>query len=199
MQPAEIRTHNAAYMILDAKTSLLPISLCRISTSVKPAVSALFVPQTRTTCTNPIRIMSGMILNAMILSSGNNRSVRIYRPQIRTRIITNEKPVHHQLSKRVGLSSSLVCAGGGSVEYNRRTRLMADLDAHPPPQRGERDSEGLRRCSGWNVDVGLNCSSEYEVWTIHPRHMDHRPGFGDPLGSERYRRTRTGLHHDEED
>jgi len=110
------RTYNAAYIILDPNTNLLPISRWRISTSVRPVVIALFVPQRRMTCTKPIRSMSGMMLQAMILSSRNKRSVRIYRPLSRTRMMAREKPVHHQLTSKVGLSSTLVVAGGGSVE-----------------------------------------------------------------------------------
>ena len=42
-------TYNMAYMILDAKTSLLPISRWWISRGVRPSLVVLFVPQSRTT------------------------------------------------------------------------------------------------------------------------------------------------------
>ena len=37
-------THYAAYMILEARASWLPVCLCWISKAVKPAVTVLLVP-----------------------------------------------------------------------------------------------------------------------------------------------------------
>ncbi len=59
-------TYNAAYIILDARTSLLPISRCWISNGVSPSVIALFVPHKSTRCTSAIRPSSGTKLSAMI-------------------------------------------------------------------------------------------------------------------------------------
>ncbi len=42
-------THNAAYMILEARTNLLPISRRCICSALKPLVMALLVPKIRTT------------------------------------------------------------------------------------------------------------------------------------------------------
>ena len=105
-------TYNAAYMILDSRTSLLPISRCRISKSVIPVVTALLVPHLRITCTSAILIRSGMMLRAMTLSSRNNVSVLTYLPASRTMIIANANPVHHHETSRVGLSCTEVRAAG---------------------------------------------------------------------------------------
>jgi len=59
-------TYNAAYMILDARTSLLPISRCLTFNGVSPSVIVLFVPHKSTTCTSAIRASSGTKLSAMI-------------------------------------------------------------------------------------------------------------------------------------
>ena len=106
-------TYNIAYMILDAKTSRLPISRCWISKAVRPTVRALLVPYLKMTCTRPIRIINGIMLKAMILSSRKSFSVRMYRPDNRTNMITRAKPVHHHETSKVGLSCTAVCAGGG--------------------------------------------------------------------------------------
>ena len=109
----ESQTHNMAYMILEARTSLLPISRCCISKAVKPSVVVLFVPHNRTKCTNPIRASSGIRLRAMTLSSRNSLSVLMYRPASRTNIMATANPVHHHDVRSVGLSRALsFCAGG---------------------------------------------------------------------------------------
>lgn len=53
-----------------------------------------------------------MMLKAMILSSLNNISVRTYRPDMRTMMIANAKPVHHHESNSVGLLATASLAGG---------------------------------------------------------------------------------------
>ena len=55
-----------------------------------------------------------MMLKAMILSSLNNLSVRTYRPDMRTMMIANAKPVHHHESKSVGLFATASLAGGAA-------------------------------------------------------------------------------------
>ena len=55
-----------------------------------------------------------MMLIAIILSSLNNLSVRTYRPDMRTMMIANAKPVHHQESNSVGLFATASLAGGAA-------------------------------------------------------------------------------------
>lgn len=112
-QRVNLSTHNIAYMILDARTSLLPISRCWISNTLKPSVVVLFVPHNRTKCTSPIRASNGIKLSAMILSSLNSLSVRMYRPDSRSNMIATANPVHHHDVRSVGLSCALVLGAGG--------------------------------------------------------------------------------------
>ena len=128
-------TYNAAYMIRDASTSLLPTVRRRMSGEVRPVVMVLLVPHIKTKWTRAIRASSGMILIAMILSSLNNFSVLTYRPDTRTMIMANAKPVHHHESRRVGLSAIASLAGGG-VGYQSRGRSI--VEAHQPHRGGER-------------------------------------------------------------
>ncbi len=107
------QTYNMAYMILEANTSLLPISRCLISSGDRPSVIALFVPQRRTKWTRPIRAINGIMLQNMILSSRKSFSVLTYRPDILTRMMATANPVHHHETRRVALSSCFVLAGGG--------------------------------------------------------------------------------------
>ena len=95
----------------------------------------LLVPHIKTKWTRAMRASSGMILNAMILSSLNNFSVLTYRPDMRTMIIANAKPVHHHESRRVGLSEIASLAGGG-VEYQSRGRSI--VESHQLLQSSER-------------------------------------------------------------
>lgn len=97
------------------------------------------------------------MLKAMTLSSPNSLSVRIYRPQMRSRMMTNANPVHHHDTSKVGLACSHVCGGGG-LEYSRRSRFIVAEDyAHRPPQRGERGVGALRNTNAmsayWSVAV----------------------------------------------
>jgi len=124
-------THNIAYVILEARTSLLPISRSWISNCVSPSLVVLFVPQIRTTCTSPILASNGIKLNAIILSSLNKRSVLTYRPHIRTTIIASANPVHHHETRRVGLSCIFVL-GGGALEYLVRGRSIISEECRPP-------------------------------------------------------------------
>ena len=66
-------------------------------------------------------------------SSLNSFSVRIYLPQTRNSIITAAKIVHHQQTRRVGLSSPEDRAGGGD-EY--MDMITLNCHARLPPQRG---------------------------------------------------------------
>ena len=135
-------THNAAYMIRDASTSLLPTMRCWMSGEVRPFVMVLLVPHIKTKWTRAMRASSGMILNAMILSSLNNFSVLTYRPDMRTMIIANAKPVHHHESRSVGLSAIASLAGGG-VEYQSRGRSI--VKSHQLLHSSER--KGRNACS----------------------------------------------------
>ena len=129
-------------MIRDASTSLLPTIRRCMSGEVRPVVMVLLVPHIKTKWTKAMRASSGMILNAMILSSRNNFSVLTYRPDMRTMIMANAKPVHHHESRRVGLSAIASLAAGG-VEYQLRGRSI--FEAHQPLQSRER--RGRNACS----------------------------------------------------
>ena len=135
-------TYNAAYMIRDASTSLLPTIRRWMSGEVRPVVMVLLVPHIKTKWTKAMRASSGMMLNAMILSSLNNFSVLTYRPDIRTMIMANAKPVHHHESRRVGLLAIAFLASGG-VEYQSRGRSI--IEAHRPLQ--SRELKGGYPCS----------------------------------------------------
>ena len=115
---------NMAYVILEARTILLPISRCCISSGESPSVIALFVPHNNTKCTNPILAHKGMMASAMILSSWNSFSVRTNLPRSRTMMIANANPVHHHDTRSVGLSWCEVWAAGG-LEYRSRWSNMA--------------------------------------------------------------------------
>jgi len=56
-------------------------------------------------------------------------------------MITKEKPVLHQLARRVGLFPSLVCGFGGISDPKARPDIiigmMAIVTAEPPPRRGQ--------------------------------------------------------------
>ena len=103
------------------------------------------------------------MLNAMILSSRNSLSVRIYRPLIRSKMITKANPVHHHDTSSVGLSCSDVCAGGG-LEYRRRSRAIVEAYAHRPPQRGERVVEALRSVMRACLPVGVLVFVTSSIW-----------------------------------
>lgn len=122
-------------MIRDASTSLLPTIRRWMSGEVRPVVMVLLVPHIKTKWTRAMRASSGMILKAMILSSLNNFSVLTYRPDMRTMIMANAKPVHHHESRRVGLSAIASLAGGG-VEYQSRGRSI--VETHQPQRSNER-------------------------------------------------------------
>lgn len=65
-----------------------------------------------------------MLGNPLTWSSRNNLSARIYRPEIRTRMIAKANPVHHHETNKVGLLATASFAGGG-VEYHCRGRSIS--------------------------------------------------------------------------
>lgn len=86
----------------------------------------------------------------MIQSSRNRTLLRILRPQRRTRMMTREKPVHHQEKSKVGSLAARVRDGGGDVSH-------AGIVAAQP-------GEGEQRVEGSNADgEAAKCLSRHEV------------------------------------
>lgn len=131
-------TYVAAYNIRLPITSPLAIDLCLSSVSVNGQVNrALLVPHNNTIWTKPMRRKRGITASITVLSSRKSFSDRIKRPATRRKMIVAQKRVIHQQTRRVGLSSSKVCSGGGD-EYNDMVYLVNNGHARQPPQRDER-------------------------------------------------------------
>ena len=86
-----------------------------MSSSESPVATVLFVPYSKTACTNPIRMNKGMRHANASQSSLNNFSVRIYLPHTRNRMMTAAKHVHHQHTSNVALLSRNGRTGGGEL------------------------------------------------------------------------------------
>jgi hypothetical protein len=96
-------------------------------------------------------------MDAAVLSSLNNFSVRINRPTTLSAMITAQKLVIHQHTSKVGLSSLNRCNGGGSEYRGMSTSALWACRARHPPKRDERvgvvfplsEPRILKRLVGW--------------------------------------------------